>query len=100
MTTVERQFVHPSPGDPAPWFQAACTSNPGYNFDTTAGRYVVLCFFGSAADPIGSVALNAVMSRRALFDDQNICFFGVSVDPSDRDSQRVRASLPGIRFFW
>lgn len=100
MSTDERQFVLLSPGDPAPWFQANCTSNPEYSFDTTAGRYVVLCFFGSAADATGVAALNAVMSRRALFDDRNMCFFGVSVDPSDRDSQRVRASMPGIRFFW
>jgi predicted 2-oxoglutarate/Fe(II)-dependent dioxygenase YbiX/peroxiredoxin len=100
MTAIERQFVLLFPGDPAPWFQAACTSNPEYSFDTTAGRYVVLCFFGSAADLTGNAALNAVASRRALFDDRKMCFFGVSVDPSDRDSQRVQASMPGIRFFW
>lgn len=100
MSADERQFVLLSPGDPAPWFQAACTSNPEYTFDTTAGRYVVLCFFGSAADAAGSEALKAVMARRALFDDRRMCFFGVSVDPSDRNSQRVRASMPGIRFFW
>ncbi len=99
-TTLERQFVLLLPGDPAPWFQAASTSNPAHPFDSTAGRYVVLGFFGSSADLLGSMALNAVMSRRALFDDLNICFFGVSVDPADQDGQRVQASLPGIRHFW
>ena len=38
-------------GEPAPWFTARCTANPAYKFDTVAGRYVVLCFFGSAGNP-------------------------------------------------
>lgn len=97
---IERQFVLMAPGDPAPWFHAPSTSNPLHAFDSTAGRYVLLCFFGSAADAMGNLALNDVMSHRGLFDDQNICFFGVSLDPADRDTQRVQASLPGIRFFW
>ena len=41
-------YVNLAPGDPAPWFHQASTSNPNYAFDTTAGRYVVLCFLGSA----------------------------------------------------
>ncbi len=96
----EHRFVLLTPGDPAPWFQVASTSNPAHPFDTTAGRYVVLCFFGSARDSAGVELLNDVMARRAVFDDQNMCFFGVSVDPADQASGRVRAQLPGIRFFW
>ena len=38
-------------GEPAPWFTARCTVNPTYQFDTVAGRYVVLSFFGSAGNP-------------------------------------------------
>jgi peroxiredoxin len=36
-------------GEPAPWFTARSINNPRFHFDTIAGRYVVLCFFGSAA---------------------------------------------------
>jgi peroxiredoxin/predicted 2-oxoglutarate/Fe(II)-dependent dioxygenase YbiX len=89
-----------TPGDPAPWFHQRSTSNPRYAFDTAAGRYIVLCFFGSAADPIARVALDAVQGRRLLFDDRRACFFGVSIDPGDERDQRVRESLPGLRFFW
>lgn len=89
-----------APGDPAPWFRQRSTSNPEYTFDTVAGRYVVLCFFGSAADPAAQSALRAVQANRALLDDTHACFFGVSVDPADAESGRVRESLPGIRFFW
>src|SRR5215203_3159090 len=89
-----------APGDPAPWFRQRSTSNPDYSFNTVAGRYVVLCFFGSAADPAARSALRAVQDHRALLDDTRACFFGVSVDPADAERGRVRESMPGIRFFW
>lgn len=88
------------PGDHAPWFHADCTSNPRYAFDTVAGRYVLLCFFGSAGDPAGAAALQALAAHRHMFDDTRACFFGVSLDPADRDQGRCREAMPGIRFFW
>jgi predicted 2-oxoglutarate/Fe(II)-dependent dioxygenase YbiX/peroxiredoxin len=93
-------YVSLTPGDAAPWFHQRATSNPNYAFDTVAGRYVVLCFFGSAADPAGRAALDAALAQRAQFDDTRACFFGVSLDPADESEQRVRESLPGLRFFW
>jgi peroxiredoxin len=94
------RYVTLAPGDPAPWFRQRSTSNPDYRFDTVAGRYVVLCFFGSAADPAAQTALRTVRTHRALLDDMRACFFGVSVDPADAASGRVRENMPGIRFFW
>jgi predicted 2-oxoglutarate/Fe(II)-dependent dioxygenase YbiX/peroxiredoxin len=90
-----------SPGEPAPWFRQRSTSNPSYVFDTVAGRYIVLCFFGSVRDQQGHAALAfATTMQRALFDDTRVSFFGVSVDPEDESSERVRESIPGIRHFW
>lgn len=97
---ARRTFVNLTPGDPAPWFLQRSTSNPRYAFHTAAGRYVVLCFFSSAADPVGRRAVDAALANRSLFDDERACFFGVSVDPRDEAEQRVRDSIPGIRFFW
>ena len=87
-------------GDPAPWFRGRCTSNPDFAFDTVAGRYVVLGFFGSAGDGPGRRALAAVEAHRALFDDDRACFFGVSADPDDEREVRVREAMPGLRHFW
>lgn len=88
-------------GDPAPWFHQRSTSNPNYAFDTAAGRYVVLCFFGTASDPAGRAALDALNGPcRSLFDDTNIAVFGVSIDPADEQEGRVHENLPGIRQFW
>ena len=87
-------------GDPAPWFTARSTSNANYHFNTIAGRYIVLCFFGSAEVKISQRILEDIWSQRAVFDDQKCCFFGVSIDPEDEKQQRVQPHVPGIRFFW
>ena len=52
------------PGDPAPWFIARATSNARYHFDSVAGRYVVLCFYGSAAQPLSRAVLDGFLARR------------------------------------
>jgi len=66
-----------------------------------AGRYVVLCFYGTASDAVGRETLAAANGPyRALFDDERIALFGVSVDPADLSEGRARESLPGIRQFW
>ncbi|MBD2345608.1 redoxin domain-containing protein [Anabaena subtropica] len=87
-------------GVPAPWFQAVCTSNPTYHFNSIAGRYVLLCFFGSANNPVSQMILQDFMQHRDIFDDDKCCFFGVSIDPDDQQLARVQPQLPGIRFFW
>jgi hypothetical protein len=54
------RFMQPSNfhrGDPAPWFVARSTADPRYRIDTAAGRYVVLCFLGSAGDAAAAAAL-------------------------------------------
>jgi predicted 2-oxoglutarate/Fe(II)-dependent dioxygenase YbiX/peroxiredoxin len=86
-------------GDPAPWFIAACTFNAAYHFDTVAGRTVVLSFLGTSAEP-RVVAAAQAFAAETFFDDEQACWFGVFVDPRDRDSGRWRERLPGIRWFW
>ncbi|MBM6579366.1 2OG-Fe(II) oxygenase [Microvirga sp. BT689] len=100
ITSTPETYVNLGPGDPAPWFKQRSPSNPRYSFDMVAGRYVVLCFFASSADPRSRAALDAVVRHRALFDDKHASFFGVSMDPKDESAGRVRESLPGLRFFW
>ncbi|MEH1838898.1 MAG: 2OG-Fe(II) oxygenase [Nostoc sp.] len=87
-------------GEPAPWFTARSTSNANYHFDTVAGRYIVLCFFGSGEVKTSQRIIEDIWSQQAFFDDQNYCFFGVSIDPEDELQHRVQQHIPGIRFFW
>jgi predicted 2-oxoglutarate/Fe(II)-dependent dioxygenase YbiX/peroxiredoxin len=93
-------FLNLLPGDPAPWFKQWSTSNPNYAFDTAAGRYVVMCFFGTARDNAGQMAIATAQTNRQLFDDEKACFFGVSIDEQDQETGRVSAMLPGLRYFW
>lgn len=87
------------PGDPAPIFSQRSVSNPKYAFDTAAGRYLVLCFFGSAGDDLGAGAIAAASARPDLFDDQHASFFGVSCDGADQAQGRLQERVPGFRYF-
>lgn len=93
-------YTNLTPGDPAPWFKQRSFANPRYSFDTAAGRYVVLCFYGSAGDAHSRAAIKAVRSRSRFFDDTTGCFFGISHDPGDESSKRVADHYPGYRYFW
>jgi peroxiredoxin len=95
-----REYVNLLPGDPAPWFYQRSCTNPRYAFHTAAGRYVVLCFFGSAADPHSQAAIAAVRSRPDFFNDATASFFGVSIDPDDEAQKRVTDECPGYEYFW
>ncbi|MEO7177949.1 MAG: 2OG-Fe(II) oxygenase [Allosphingosinicella sp.] len=88
------------PGEPVPWFKAkAIGGSDNYVFDTAAGRYMLMLFFGRATDPGAAEALGCALRHRALFDDVRACFFGVTSDPEDASAGRVAQQLPGIRFF-
>ena len=74
--------------------------NPRFAFNSVAGRYIVLCFFGSATDSGSRRVLDDLLANRHVFDDEHACFFGVSIDPDDEAKGRVENVLPGVRFFW
>ena len=93
-------YINLLAGDPAPWFHQRSFANPRYAFDSAAGRYIVLCFFGSAADEHSQAALRAALARADLFDDEHASFFGVSMDSGDETDMRVENRYPGYRFLW
>lgn len=89
-----------SAGDPAPWFRAASLDGgPNFAFDAAAGRHILLLFAGSAGSAAGQAALRMLAARRALFDDRQACFFGVTCDPEDAAAGRIAKLMPGIRWF-
>ena len=89
-----------SVGEPAPWFVCRSPSNPRYNFNTVAGRYVVLCFLGSAKDADSQAVLQALDAQRALFDGDHLMLFHVSSDAEDESQNRLGDTARGIRVFW
>lgn len=88
----------PLPGDPAPWLTLPSAGNPRFHLDTVAGRFIVLCFFGSAGHDYVRALLDCVRGRRRIFDDHRAAFFGISNDVEDLRQQRIADLIPGIRF--
>lgn len=91
------RYADLQPGDPGPTFRQRSLSNPRYVFDVAAGRYLVLCLFGSAGDEAGREAIAAAAARPEVFDDVHASFFGVSFDPADET--RLEERYPGYRYF-
>lgn len=87
-------------GDPAPWFTLPSDSNPNYHFDTVAGHYVVMFFFGSSQHPASQAALNQFLAHSEFFRDRQIPFFGVSVDPTDEVLGKVVSPLSYCKLIW
>ena len=86
-------------GDPAPWFTQRTANNPRFVMDVSAGRYIVLGFYGSAGDAVRR-AIDDILERRRLFNDTHTCFFGVSIDERDETEGRVADAIPGVRYFF
>jgi predicted 2-oxoglutarate/Fe(II)-dependent dioxygenase YbiX/peroxiredoxin len=90
-------YANLTPGDPCP----SVRQRSGLRaVDSFAGRYIVLCFFGSAADPAGRRAIGAMLRHRDRFDDHRASFFGISIDPADESEGRVKNISPGVHFLW
>jgi peroxiredoxin/predicted 2-oxoglutarate/Fe(II)-dependent dioxygenase YbiX len=92
-------YANLKPGDPCPWVRQR-SSGRGINVDGFAGRYIVLCFFGSAAYPAGRRAIDAMLRHRDRFDDHRASFFGISIDRADESESRVKNISPGVYFLW
>ena len=87
-------------GDQTPLFSAPADINPNFAFGSLGGRWMVLLFFGALANPLARAAHLAVLARREQFDDIDACYFGVSVDPDDRTVRGLKATPPGVRYFY
>jgi predicted 2-oxoglutarate/Fe(II)-dependent dioxygenase YbiX/peroxiredoxin len=98
--TPEVRFRNLLPGDPAVYFRARASNNPTFNFDTVAGRYVLLAFIGSTHEGAGQKSLDALSSLKDVIDGDKLIAFAVSVDPRDEKAERVKVDLPRLNVFW
>ncbi len=88
-------------GESVPYFVIPSSNSNKFHFDTVAGRYVVLSFLGSTCiTPNFERLKQIIITNRQLFDDLKICFFGISIDPSDYTNGNLKQEIPGIRYFW
>jgi predicted 2-oxoglutarate/Fe(II)-dependent dioxygenase YbiX/peroxiredoxin len=98
-TTPSRQFRNLLPGDHAPWFGLDVGAPNELMLHHAGGRYVVLCFFGSARLPHAQEMMAALKANRQLFDSTFAIFCGVSFDPADAGEGRIGSVVArGLRF--
>ncbi len=83
-------------GDPAPWFRQRSIGQADlFSFDMVAGRFIALCFYGAASDPLARDACVRVQTDGAMFDGATLSFFGVSCAAEDEaDASLAPVILP------
>jgi predicted 2-oxoglutarate/Fe(II)-dependent dioxygenase YbiX/peroxiredoxin len=85
-------------GDPAPWFGAPLLGEGTFNLQVAAGRWIVLSFLGSPANPRAKAELTAILRDAALFDDDRIVFAGVLTAQPGDPAQFLKLTTPAISF--
>ncbi len=96
----DQAVATPRVGEPAPFFSAATDGIDRFSLDVTAGRWIVLLFFGSLGAAASRAALETVLGRRGLFDGPRAVFWGVSADPADRAERGLGNAGVALRYFW
>jgi hypothetical protein len=61
--------------------------------DRFAGKYVVVCCFGSSQIRPGHAALDAMRRHKADFDDVKTCFLGVAVDHREQVESQLQNGI-------
>lgn len=83
-----------TPGEPAPWFRAATPSHPEFTFESVAGRFILLAFLPSEAEP-RAAALTALSKNRRLLTDRRLSAFAVV---RDEETAVTAKDLRGLRW--
>ena len=87
-------------GEPAPHWVAMTDANPRFVVSSLAGRYVLLGFLGSAAQPGIAESLTALTGAAAGLNGDHACAMLISIDPADREQGRIPQNLPFWRAVW
>ena len=90
----------PAFGEPAPFFTAETDGIANYSIEVAAGRWIVLMVFATLGEEACRAAHDTVLARRAMFNDADAAFYGVSVDMKDRFERGLANAPFGLRYFW
>jgi peroxiredoxin/predicted 2-oxoglutarate/Fe(II)-dependent dioxygenase YbiX len=88
------------PGDLAPPITQQTAIGQAMVFDFLAGKYTLLCFFGTAGDDRGKRMLSIIERGKDVFDGDNRAFMGVSVDKGDKAHSRVKQDHTRVTFIY
>lgn len=85
-------------GDPVPWFGAPLLGGGSFHLQVAAGRWIVLGFLGSAADPQVQRELDEILRDADLFDDDRMIFCGVLTAPPTDPAPFLARGTAAIAF--
>jgi len=85
-------------GDPVPWFGAPLIGGGTFNLQVAAGRWIVLSFLGSPANPKAKQELEGLLRDTDLFDEDHLMFYGVLTAPPDDPAHFIKLCTPEIGF--
>jgi hypothetical protein len=98
MAAIESGSPGVALGDPVPWFGAPLIGTGAFNLQVAAGRWIVLSFLGSPADPHAKAELAELLRNAPLFHEDRIVFYGVlNARPSDI-ALYVALTTPAVSF--
>jgi predicted 2-oxoglutarate/Fe(II)-dependent dioxygenase YbiX/peroxiredoxin len=86
-------------GDPVPRFTAHSLAGASFDLSVAAGRWIVLCFFGSPSDPRVVQELGELLQERHLFDEDRLVVHGVFTEPPADPAVFANLSDPAVSFF-
>lgn len=89
-----------TPGDRIPSFKTPSRVNPAFNFDSVAGRWLVLGCVGSLTTAQHHPSVDALIAETTLFNDKHASLFLLSSDPADREGDAIPDRIPGLRVLW
>src|ERR1700742_2115631 len=85
-------------GDPVPWFSASLVTGGHFDLHVSAGRWVVLSFLGSPADPRANEELGALLQAAELLRDDHMIRASV-LPPPPADIAPLAAISNNALFF-
>lgn len=85
-------------GDPVPWFAAPLIGDGSFSLSVAAGRWIVLCFLGTPADPRVERELTELFRAAHLFDEDRIVFYGILAAPPYDPAPYLKRSGPAASF--
>jgi predicted 2-oxoglutarate/Fe(II)-dependent dioxygenase YbiX/peroxiredoxin len=85
-------------GDPVPWFGAPLISGGSFHLQVAAGRWIVLSFLGSPANPRARAEAAGLLRDIELFDEDRLLFYGVFTEPPADMAPYLRITTSAISF--
>ena len=85
-------------GDPVPWFTAPLVAGGSFILHVHAGRWIVLCFLGSPANPRVNEELAELLHEASLLDEDRLIVRGVFTAPPDDVAKYPEVSGKALAF--